>query len=256
MLKEFRRRLKERTPIEKQTYISRHWWVGVGIAWLGDFLAWLAVKLGIAANTVSLANLGVTVLCFILLAVGESPWFAIGGVLLNLWIIFDVVDGKIARATQSISPSGHFLDSVGAWLMYALLLPSIGVGLARTGVSLHVGSFGLGGSDWVLIGLVGAVAQLLWWASVFVYDATFSSQQDRAEADSLNDETGRTSFVPPPVQWVRDNLFSLCGFVPPLVLVFILLGWVHVYLMVLSLWYAAQAILGVSSLIWRAWRCA
>jgi len=68
----------------------------------------LVARTGVTPNQLTLIGLGLNVIVAIVIATGE---FRLGGVLLLIASAFDMLDGAVARATQSISKIGGFLDS-------------------------------------------------------------------------------------------------------------------------------------------------
>ncbi len=65
-------------------------------------------RTGVTPNQLTLIGLGLNIIVAIVIATGE---FRLGGVLLLLASAFDMLDGAVARATESISKVGGFLDS-------------------------------------------------------------------------------------------------------------------------------------------------
>lgn len=86
--------------------ISEHigHWVRGYLLRLGRVVA----RLGISANALTVIGLLLNVGVALVIAAGEARW---GGALLLLASAFDMVDGAVARATQTISRFGGFLDS-------------------------------------------------------------------------------------------------------------------------------------------------
>lgn len=80
-----------------------HWVRGYVLS-LGHVLA----RLGLSANMLTVIGLLLNVGVAVVIAVGQPQW---GGVLLLLASAFDMADGAVARATNSISRFGGFLDS-------------------------------------------------------------------------------------------------------------------------------------------------
>ena len=68
----------------------------------------LIARTGVTPNQLTLIGLGLNVIVAIVIATGE---FRLGGVLLLGASAFDMLDGAVARATQSVSKVGGFLDS-------------------------------------------------------------------------------------------------------------------------------------------------
>lgn len=79
-------------------------WIRGYILSLGHVLA----RLGLSANMLTVIGLLLNVGVAVVIAVGQPQW---GGVLLLLASAFDMADGAVARATNSISRFGGFLDS-------------------------------------------------------------------------------------------------------------------------------------------------
>lgn len=77
----------------------RHYMLHVG--------SWFA-KLGVTPNMATLIGLGLNVIVAVILGFGHP---VIAGILLLLASAFDMVDGAIARATNTISKFGGFFDS-------------------------------------------------------------------------------------------------------------------------------------------------
>lgn len=79
-------------------------WVRGYLLLVGQVIA----RTGVTPNQLTLIGLGLNVVVAIVIANGE---FRLGGVLLLIASAFDMLDGAVARATQSISKIGGFLDS-------------------------------------------------------------------------------------------------------------------------------------------------
>lgn len=77
----------------------RHYMLHVG--------SWFA-KLGVTPNMATLIGLGLNILVAVILGFGHP---IIAGVLLLFASAFDMVDGSIARATNTVSKFGSFFDS-------------------------------------------------------------------------------------------------------------------------------------------------
>jgi CDP-diacylglycerol--glycerol-3-phosphate 3-phosphatidyltransferase len=79
--------------------------------WVRDYLLRLGrvvARLGISANALTVLGLLLNVGVALVIAAGEARW---GGALLLLASAFDMVDGAVARATQTTTRFGGFLDS-------------------------------------------------------------------------------------------------------------------------------------------------
>ncbi len=115
------------------------------------------IKLGISPNALTFTSLVIAIASGVTIATGHFAW---GGWLYILTGIFDLLDGRVARATGRVSASGAFFDSVmdryaemaifagytyfyrDSWVLFAVLgatLGSIMVSYARArGEALNV----------------------------------------------------------------------------------------------------------------------
>jgi len=79
--------------------------------WVRDYLLQfgrLIARTGVTPNQLTLIGLGLNIIVAIVIATGE---YRLGGVLLLVASAFDLLDGAVARATDTISKVGGFLDS-------------------------------------------------------------------------------------------------------------------------------------------------
>lgn len=112
-------------------------------AWVNRPLAWLLVRAlkptKITPNQVSVASFVIGIggaVCFVL---GSPVWFIVGGILAQLSSIVDCADGMLARAKNSETVFGRYLDIFLDRMVEFFLIGSIGLGLYRyTGESLFL----------------------------------------------------------------------------------------------------------------------
>ena len=116
-------------PEEKRIIIRNNLWGYFVLRKISFYIAWLFIRLGISANTVT--GIGIVIGCFggILLAFGGYSGMIIGAVILNIWALLEFVDGNVARATHSSSNYGSFIDDLNAYTMSILLFISAGIGV-------------------------------------------------------------------------------------------------------------------------------
>ena len=99
------------------------------------------VRLGISPNALTFTSLIIAAATGYAIATGHFAW---GGWLYILTGVFDLLDGRVARATGRVSPSGAFFDSVmdryaelavfagysyfyrDSWVLFAVLAASLG----------------------------------------------------------------------------------------------------------------------------------
>ena len=103
------------------------------------WLRW-AVKLGISPNQVSLATLLAVVVGLALVATGGKALALSGVLVLHVGLVLDNLDGDLARVTGRTSPKGEFLDAIIGYAYGSLVLPAVGMGVAR-GPDLAIDTF-------------------------------------------------------------------------------------------------------------------
>jgi hypothetical protein len=101
---------------------SNHWVVHLA----GRMLLPLALKARVSANMVSVAGLAVGTGAALAYLGWRDPALATLGFLLTVaWLVFDGLDGMVARATRTASPLGRFMDGLcdhGVFLILYLAL--------------------------------------------------------------------------------------------------------------------------------------
>lgn len=117
----------------------------------------------ITANQVSAAMIAAGFISCVFFLSASKALFGIGAVLLQIWYLLDCMDGEVARyrhyqATGSViidkresSLTGLYYDMINHYIVNFLVPSTIGFGLfMRTG-----------SAAWILLGLLGALAQVL-----------------------------------------------------------------------------------------------
>lgn len=103
-------------------------WGHIVLRRISYYPSWLLLRLGASANSVTLGAFAIGCVGCLLLAIGEGIEVIIGALLLNLWALFDYVDGNMARCSGSSSRYGKLLDSICDQAIASLLFISAGVG--------------------------------------------------------------------------------------------------------------------------------
>lgn len=93
---------------------------------LSFYPAWLCIKLGLSANSVTTAGFVIGAMGCVLFAYGHLIW---GAVLVNIYGLLDYADGDIARATNTQSDYGARLDGFSYLVITAALFVFVGIGL-------------------------------------------------------------------------------------------------------------------------------
>jgi CDP-L-myo-inositol myo-inositolphosphotransferase len=87
------------------------------------------IKTNITPNHITLISFSITALAALFFALGDYIYLVIGGGLIQLSIIFDCVDGEIARLKSLQSKTGEFLDAISDQLKQTILFCGIGIGI-------------------------------------------------------------------------------------------------------------------------------
>jgi phosphatidylglycerophosphate synthase len=85
---------------------------------------------GITANQVSILGILIGISSAILLFSG-TPSMLVGCLLYQFWNLFDSIDGEIARVTDTKTPSGKYLETVGDAIVECCFVLFLGIGLSR-----------------------------------------------------------------------------------------------------------------------------
>lgn len=93
------------------------------------------------------------IISFIMLLIGliSLPFFILGGysniiigaIILQIYYLFDCIDGIVARATHKESLRGEFLDFIPNITVHPLVLIALGYGLFRTSGNINYFLFGV-----------------------------------------------------------------------------------------------------------------
>lgn len=98
-------------------------------------LSWVALKLNMTANQVSVLSFALVFASAALYLTATRTGFLWAGIILYLSLLLDCVDGTLARYTREktgfLSRYGGFVDSLGADFINLFIWPSIGLGLFR-----------------------------------------------------------------------------------------------------------------------------
>ena len=93
---------------------------------LSFVFASLFANMGITANMVSYSSIFLVLIACMLLVIPNYICNIIGAIFVSIWLLFDCIDGDIARSVKK-EPFGEFADSVSSYILVALLCTSLGV---------------------------------------------------------------------------------------------------------------------------------
>ena len=102
----------------------------------------LLLYTGITANQVTVLDILIGAIACAFFVVGR-PWYTFtGAMLLQLWMLFDYVDGEIARYRKSCSLSGIYLDELNHMIVEPLMFVCVSFGLFQAFPDLVVFALG------------------------------------------------------------------------------------------------------------------
>lgn len=89
------------------------------------YISSICANRNISANTVSYFSIGIGLLSCLFFYLSGSVCHIIGALFVNVWLLFDCVDGNIARSVKK-QYFGAFADATSCYLLLAFLYPAIG----------------------------------------------------------------------------------------------------------------------------------
>ena len=167
----------------------------------------VANRLGLSANAItSIAFVLAVAAGVVLYVAGSSPeWYLLGGVLVLLSGFLDVLDGAVARATETASKAGDFLDHALDRYADVVILAGFAVGVEQ----FELGLLAITGV--LLTAYLGTQAQAVGLGRIY------GGLLGRADILVL---VGITSLL---ATWIRTELFGLT-----------IVGWLLVFFAVIS----------------------
>lgn len=132
-------------------------WVFLVVRPFANLLTWLVLKIKMTANFATLLSTIIGFVGALTLIIGNSNnSLLIGIIIMNFWIVFDCIDGNIARTTKKSSLLGTYFDGISGYCYVSLLYTSLGVAIFKH-YNLVAGSMNL---DWIYI-LLGALTSMM-----------------------------------------------------------------------------------------------
>lgn len=123
-------RIRASYPPEKQHWDRTFPWIYYGARPLSFLLTWIALRIRLTPNQVTLFSFVAGMGAFVLMAWGGGGLVA-GSCLFSLLNVLDCVDGNLARMRREDSPLGKFYDAAVGLIFY-LVYFALGLGLYRT----------------------------------------------------------------------------------------------------------------------------
>jgi hypothetical protein len=110
---------------------------------ISKLFTWLAVRLKMTPNQVTLISFGIGLLSAYEFSKGNFWAIFAGAVLLQLSIIIDCVDGELARYTRQFSQLGAWLDAITDRIKEYLVFFALAYGAAKSGEDLWIPAMGM-----------------------------------------------------------------------------------------------------------------
>lgn len=180
--------------------------------------AWLAVRLGLSANQVTLCSVFVVLVAGLLMGMGSKNIAVLGAVLFNIYALMDCVDGHVARVKQEASKYGGWLDAFGGYTAYTCVLLSVGNAAQHLEQAAQLMP---GGLNFIILGSLGAAANLL----------------IRAEYQNYKNLKGEEAANQVRIQKKFGANLGITGFLMPAVLVCVITGTLHWLILLYSGFY-------------------
>lgn len=153
------------TPEKARLDLMAKLWFYLVLRPISFHVAALFVNLGFSANAVTALGLIPLLggLVFILLGAASPFNFVIGALFVNLWYLFDAIDGNVARFRSQTSNFGAILDHMVGKVYHTFLPLCLGLGLYFATPEWWVLAWGLELPlwCWLLFGVVESLASLL-----------------------------------------------------------------------------------------------
>lgn len=217
------------------------WWSKCGARQISYWLAARFLNFGFTPNMVSVIAIFDALCAAIFMSINNATCIIIGFVCLDLFVMFDCVDGNMARTLKQASYMGEFYDAIGGYTMCAFTLLGVGLCAYNTGKVLFF-------SNTFVLVLISAIASISDIFSRLIYQKYTANEMIgnsklgeplTRENDSYYDEKPRLSLSY--LRLVIDRQFGIAGFFPPIVI----LGFIFNFLDVVIIGYSIYHILGL-----------
>lgn len=207
--------IKEQSyPLEKaeSDYLNFHW-VYIVARPISFYFTPFFINRGMSANQVTFLSLIPFILSLLSFLYGgiESIGFVIGAIFINVWHLFDLIDGNIARYTKTKSGIGGLLDAmIGGWVRVFIPL-SMGIGLymSSPAYGVLISYFDISPTFFLYMGVIWGIAVLLRQNISLLWLVKLGSEEEAESEVSHVNILGR----------------RLLSYDLPLLLIFSLIGW-------------------------------
>ena len=132
-------------------------WVKIIVRKISFIFTYVFVNLRVSPWLASVFSAIIAFVGSAFLCIDNQIFRIIGVILIQLWLVFDCVDGNIARVTKKCSEMGDFIDTLSGYVISAFSL--LGIGIA----AYNTTSFGFFKENFYLIvfGALGCIGNVL-----------------------------------------------------------------------------------------------
>ena len=218
-------------------------WVKIWVRPLSYPLSYFALKMGLTPNSISVMAILDALISCILMSVGDDILAVIGLVLINLFILFDCMDGTMARTLKSNSYMGEFYDALGGYTMCAFSLLAAGICAYQTGRTFF---FVKDAQYLIAIGAMGGITDIFsrliyqkYTANMMITNSRMGKPITR-ENDMFYTEKG--SFSLTYVRLEIDRQFGTGGLFPPFLLLAYFVKALDIVVILYSLYHTVAII--------------
>lgn len=168
----------------------------------------LCANRNISANTISFWSAILAIVTCSLFFTNNYWCYVLGGILCNVWLIMDCIDGNIARSVKK-EAFGPFVDSMSSYILVALLC-----------FSMSFASYFSGGvlieKNCIWIVLVGILASISDCLMRLIYQKYKNTEKELEEKGVLKAEIDERQDVNQSTNWKNfiDETFGIGGILP------------------------------------------
>jgi phosphatidylglycerophosphate synthase len=243
-------RLKSKYSEEKERFTKNSLWPYHVLRRTSYYLAWIFLRLGISANTITYLSLMIGSIGCMLLVSGTYKVTIIGALLVNLYAFLDAADGTMARCTNTCSKYGAFLDNVVDTTMSVFLFTCAGIGAFNFNYSEQWlnSVIILSNIDRNVFLFLGCWTSLCYIFPRFIgytFQKTFTEKKFVGREDVLGEPS---SFV----NILALNFYNITGLVMPILLIAVLFNFLGIFVLLFALINTSAFIVSIILLLRKA----
>lgn len=228
------KQIKDSIPISKKKIDSLDIWVKYVIRPASFYVTWICLKMRMSANTASIISMIISVFGALLIVNNGNYYITLVGVLImNFWIVFDCVDGNIARTKGTADKFGKFLDALSGYLFLIALYTSLGISVSQTSTNfIFFNNLNL------YVAIMGIFTVVL---CLFPRLVQFKATELFGKGEDLSNKTNYNRF-----KIIGLNIAGVAGLANPLLFVFTLFKSLNLYVV---LYFCIQLFICVYSIL-------